>query len=217
MWTCSPERQYPASSTRTQALVPFTRKPTQPTEPTIPTGGRHQKQQELRTCSLQKGDPKHSKLSKMRRQRNTQKMKEHGKNSPDQTNEEEIGSLPEKEFRVMIGKMIQNLGNRMEKIQETFNKDLEETKSKQTMMNNTINQIKNSLEGINSRITEAEKWISDLEDKIVEITTAEQNEEKRMKRIEDSLRDIWDNIKCTNIRIIGVQEEEKKKGTEKIF
>ena len=144
-------------------------------------------------------------------------MKEHGKNSPDQTNEEEIGSLPEKEFRVMIGKMIQNLGNRMEKIQETFNKDLEETKSKQTMMNNTINQIKNSLEGINSRITEAEKWISDLEDKIVEITTAEQNEEKRMKRIEDSLRDIWDNIKCTNIRIIGVQEEEKKKGTEKIF
>ena len=55
--------------------------------------------------------------------------------------------------------MIQNLGNRMEKIQETFNKDLEELKSKQTMMNNTINEIKNSLEGINSRITEAEERI----------------------------------------------------------
>ena len=53
-------------------------------------------------------------------------MKEQGKNPPDQTNEEEIGSLPEKEFRVMIVKMIQNLGNRMEEIQETFNKDLEE-------------------------------------------------------------------------------------------
>ena len=52
----------------------------------------------------------------------------------------------------------------MEKIQETFNKDLEELKSKQTMMNNTINEIKNSLEGINNRITEAEDWISDLED-----------------------------------------------------
>ena len=51
-----------------------------------------------------------------------------------------------------------------------------------------------------------------------EITTAEQNKEKRMKRIEDSLRDIWDNFKRTNIRIIGVpEEEEKKKGTEKIF
>ena len=103
-------------------------------------------------------------------------------------------------------------------MQETLNKELEELKSKQTMMNNTINEIKNSLEGINSRITEAEERISDLEDKIVEITTAEQNKEKRTKRIEDSLRDLWDNIKRTNIQIIGVpEEEEKKKGTQKIF
>ena len=87
----------------------------------------------------------------------------------------------------------------MEKIQEMFNKDLEELKNKQTMMNYTINEITNSLEGINSRITEAEERISDLEDKIVEITTAEQNKGKRMKRIEDSLRCLWDNIKCTNI------------------
>ena len=63
----------------------------------------------------------------------------------------------------------------MEKIKGTFNKDLEEIKSKQTVMKNTINEIKNSLKGINSRITEAEEWISDLEDKIVEITTAKQN------------------------------------------
>ena len=84
-------------------------------------------------------------------------------------------------------------------------------------MNNTINENTNSLEGINSRITEAEEWISDLEDKIVEITTAEQNKEKRMKRIEDRLRDLWDNIKRNNIQIIGIPEEEKKKGTEKIF
>ena len=154
----------------------------------------------------------------MRRQRNTQQMKEQDKNPPDQTNEEEIGSLSEKEFRVIIVKMIQNLGNRMEKIQETFNKDLEELKSKETIMNNTINEIKNSLEGINSRITEAEERISDQADKIVEITTAEQNKEKRMKRIEYCLRDLWDNIKHTNIQIIGVpEEEEKKKGTEKIF
>ena len=109
-------------------------------------------------------------------------MKQQGKNPPDLTNEEEIGSLPEKEFRIMIVMMIPNLGNRIEKIQETFNKDLEELKSKHTEMNNTINEIKNSLEVINSRITEAKEWISDLEDKIVEITTAEQNKEKRMKR-----------------------------------
>ena len=129
MQSCPPERQDPASSTRTQAPVPSTRKPTQPTEPTLPTGGRHQKQQELRTCGLGKQNPKHSKLSKMRRQRNTQQMKDQGKNPPDQTDKEEICSLPEKEFRVMIVKMIQNLGNRMQKIQETFNKDREELKS----------------------------------------------------------------------------------------
>ena len=72
-------------------------------------------------------------------------MKELGKNLQDQINEEEIGNLPEKEFRVIVVKMIQNLGNRMEKIQETFNKDLEELKSKQTVMNNTITEIKNTL------------------------------------------------------------------------
>ena len=71
-----------------------------------------------------------------------QQVKKQGKNPPDKTNEEEIGSLPEKEFRGMIVKIIQNLGNRIEKTQETFNKDLEELKSKQTMMNNIINEIK---------------------------------------------------------------------------
>ena len=103
----------------------------------------------------------------MRRQRKSHQIKEQSKNPPDQTNEEEIGSLHEKEFTIMIVKMIQIPGNRMEKIQVTFNKDQEELKSKQTMMNNKINEIKNSLEGINSRITEAEEWINDLDRKSV--------------------------------------------------
>ena len=71
-------------------------------------------------------------------------MKEQGKNSPEQRNEEETGSLPEKEFRVVIVKMIQNRRNRMQKIQDMYNKDLEELKSKQTMMKNKINEIENS-------------------------------------------------------------------------
>ena len=105
--------------------------------------------------------------------------------------------------------------SRIEKKQEKFNKDLEELNSKQTIMNNTITEIKNTLEGINSTITEAEEQISEKEDRMVEITAAEQNKEKRMKRIEDSLRDIWDNVKHTNVRIIGVPEEEEiKKWTE---
>ena len=78
-------------------------------------------------------------------------------------------------------------------------------------MNNTITDMKNTLEGNNSRITEAEERISDLEDRMVEFTAAEQNKEKRMKRNEDSLRDIWDNIKHTNIHIIGVPEGEERR------
>ena len=77
-------------------------------------------------------------------------------------------------------------------------------------MNNKIKEIKNTLEGINNRITEAGERISELEDKMVEITAREQNKEKRMKTIEDSLRDLWDNIECTNIQIIGVPEGEEK-------
>ena len=75
--------------------------------------------------------------------------------------------------------------------------------------------MKNTLEGINSRITEAEEWIisSELEDRMVEFTATKQNKEKRMKRNEDSLRDLWDNIKCNNICIRGVPEgEEREKG-----
>ena len=78
--------------------------------------------------------------------------------------------------------------------------------------------MKNAIEGINSRITEAEEWISDLEDRMVEFTATEQNKEKRMKRNEHSLRDLWDNIKHTKVRIIGVPEgEEREKGPEKIL
>ena len=66
--------------------------------------------------------------------------------------------------------------------------------------------------------SKAEEWISELEDKMVKLTSEEQNKVKRMKRTEDSLRDLWNNIKWTNIRIIEVPEvEEKKKGYEKIF
>ena len=99
--------------------------------------------------------------------------------------------------------MIQDLRKRMEvwikKIQEKFNKDLEELKNKQTVMNNTITKMKNRLERIHSRITEAEEQISELEDRMVELTAAEQNKEIKMRRKEYILRDLWDNNKLTNI------------------
>ena len=129
-------------------------------------------------------------------------------NSQEQLSEVEIGNLPEKEFRVMIVNMIQDLRKRMvaqtEKIQEMFNKELEDSKNKQ--MNSTISEMKNTLVGINSRINEGEEQISKLEDRMVEITAVEQNKERRMKRNGDSVRDLWHNIKHTNICIIGVSE-----------
>ena len=69
--------------------------------------------------------------------------------------------------------MIRNLENKMEKMQESINKDLKELKNKHTETNDTIAEIKNTIEGINSRISEAEQ-ISELEDKMVEITSEEQ-------------------------------------------
>ena len=97
-------------------------------------------------------------------------MKGQDKISEKQLNEVEIGNLPEKEFIIMIMKMIQDLRKRMkaetEKMQEMLTKDLEELKNKQTEMNST-------LQGIHSRITEAKEPINDLEDRMVEITATE--------------------------------------------
>ena len=94
----------------------------------------------------------------MKRQRNTQQVKDQDKCPPNQTKEEETGNLPDKEFQIMIVKMIQNLeikmesqinslGTRIEKMQERFNKDLEEIKKIQYLRNNAINEIRNTLEG----------------------------------------------------------------------
>ena len=96
------------------------------------------------TARIQKGDHKHSNINNEKRQRNTQQVKEQNKCPPNQTEEEEIGNLPDKEFKIMIVKMIQNLEinmesqinsleTRIEKMQERFNKDLEEIKK--TMYN----------------------------------------------------------------------------------
>ena len=78
----------------------------------------------------------------MKRQRNTTQMKEQTRNTEVQMNEEEIGKLPEKEFRIMVVKMIKNLENKMEKMQESINKDLEELKNKYAETNNIILKLK---------------------------------------------------------------------------
>ena len=135
----------------------------------------------------------------MKRQRNTQQVKEEDKCPPNQTKEEELGNLPDKEFQIMIVKMIQNLENKMEsqinsletrieKMQERFNRGLEEIKKSQYIMNNAVNEIKNPLEGTNRRITETENRISEAEDRMVEINETEGKKEKLINRNEDNQR-----------------------------
>ena len=143
--------------------------------------------EEPQTARIQKGHPKHSNLNKLKRQRNIQQVND--KCSPNQTKEEEIGSLPEKEFRIMIVKMIQNLESKMElqinspetrieKMRERFNKDLEEIKKSQSIMNNAITEIKSTLEGTSGRIIEAEERISEVENRLVEINETGGKQEK---------------------------------------
>ena len=84
-------------------------------------------------------------------------------------------------------------------MQKRFNKDLEEIKKSQYIMNNAINDIKNTLEGTNIRIRKAKDRISEVEDRMVEINESERKKEKRIKRDEDNLRDLQDNVKCYNI------------------
>ena len=125
----------------------------------------------------------------MKRKRNIQLVKEHDQHPPNQI-KEEIGSPPEKEFRIMIVKMIQNLESKLEiqknrletqieKMQEMFNKDLEEIKNSQLAMNNAIVEIKSTLEGTNSIITEAEDRKSEVEDRMVETNEAERKKNKK--------------------------------------
>ena len=123
----------------------------------------------------------------MKRQRNIHQVKEHDKNPPNQTKEGEIGSLPEKEFRIMIVNIVQNLENKMElqinrletwieKKKEMFNHDLEEIKKGQSIMDNAITEIKNLWREPYTRIsrkTEVEERISEVEDTMVEINEAE--------------------------------------------
>ena len=114
-----------------------------------------------------------------KRQTNATQMKEQTRNTEVQINEEEIGKPLEKEFRIITVKMIKILENKMEKIEGSINKDIEELRNKHT--NNTITEIKNTLEGIKSKISEAEK-ISELEDKMMEITSEEQNKVKKNEK-----------------------------------
>ena len=126
-------REKKSSSTHQNTNTNFPNQETLTSHTSNPTNNKEEPQ----IARIRKGHPKHSNINKMKRQRNTQQVKGQDKCPPNQTREEEIGNLPDKEFQIMIVKLIQNLEmesqinsleTKIEKMQERFNKDLEEIK-----------------------------------------------------------------------------------------
>ena len=131
----------------------------------------------------------------MKRQRTKTQIKEKETATEKQLSDLEIISLQEKDFRLLMLKMMQDIGNKLEakmdNLQETLSKEIQDIKLKQEEMQNAITEIKkNSLAAANSRIQEAVERISEVEDRLVEITEAEQKREKRLKTNEESLREL---------------------------
>nr|KAF6461269.1 XK related 5 [Molossus molossus] len=150
----------------------------------------------------------------MVKHRNRSQMKEQDTSTEDEINVEQLGMLTELEFRAMILRKL----NSMSKDIETLKISQMEIKNQQEEIKNDISEMKNTLEGLKSRVGEAEDRISELEDRVEKINQSEKQKEKTIKKQEDSLRELWDNWKRNNIRIIGVpEEEEKEQGIENIF
>ena len=127
-----------------------------------------------------------------------------------------MSNLTDKEFKIMIIKMLKKHKRRIKTVRILTK--LENIKKNQIKLKNTINEVKNILEGNNSRLDDRGEWISELEDRIAKITQAKDKKDKRIFLNKDNLKDFRDNIKYTNIHIIGVPEgEERGKGPEKIF
>lgn len=145
--------------------------------------------------------------------------KEQGKTPEKNPNEMEISNVLDKEFKEMVIRMLNKLKNTVEGLREHFNEEIENVKKNQSEMKNIIAEMENTLEGINNRLVNTEERISYLEDRIMEIAQSEQQNKKRISKNEDSIRDLWDNIKCPTICIIVIpegEEREKDRGRKNI-
>ena len=107
-----------------------------------------------------------------------------------EVNETKINNLTEKEYKLIVIRMLIDLGRRIDSHSENFKKELENIIKNQSELKNIIMEMKNSPDGINSRVDNTEEQIFKLDETVEEITQAEQIKEKRIKKNEDSLRDL---------------------------
>uniref|UniRef100_A0A8D1Z1I0 L1 transposable element RRM domain-containing protein n=1 Tax=Sus scrofa TaxID=9823 RepID=A0A8D1Z1I0_PIG len=139
-------------------------------------------------------------------------------NSPKAVNNEtDLCSLTYLEFKREIVKILKELREHMNSNTDTLRKELENIRRRQEKLENSFAEIQTELRAVKTRMNNAER-ISDMEDRIMEITQSGQQTENRIKKLESNIRDLWDNIKRANLRIIGIPEGvEKDKGMENIF
>ena len=154
----------------------------------------------------------------MKKLRNHTLLKQQ-ENSPKAINNEtDLCSLTDTEFKREIVKILKELREDMNSNADSLRKELENIRRSQEKLQNSFAKMQTELKAIKSRMNNAKEQISDVEDRIREITQSGQQTENQMKKHESNIRDLWDNIKQANLRIIGIPEGvEKDKGMENIF
>ncbi|KAK1346717.1 hypothetical protein QTO34_000577 [Cnephaeus nilssonii] len=164
----------------------------------------------------------------MGRQKDNPQRKEKEESPERELNDIETSSLSEKEFRVMVIRMFKRMDDKYTQLNDKYtqlnenykelNENVANMKKNQEEMKNGIATIKNTVEDVKSRIEEAEDCISELEDKVGRNSQTQQQLERRLKKQEESLRELWDNTKRNNICLIGIPEgEEEKQEIENLF
>ena len=142
-------------------------------------------------------------------------------------NEKEASQLSDSEFKELVMRKLNKLTQNYQKLHGNYNeltanyikmkKEIETINKGQEEMKNTISELKNTVEGIKSRLDEAEDQIIKLEDKVEKNTQNEQEKGKRLRKNEEGLREMQDNMKCNNSRTIGIPKEEEEQGIENLF
>ena len=156
-------------------------------------------------------------ISKMKKLRNHSQLKEQ-ENSPEAANNKtELCSLTDTEFKREVVKILKELREDMNSNADSLRKKLKNIRRNQEKLENSFAEMQTELKAVKTRMNNTEELISDVEDRIMEITQSGGQKENQMKKHESNIRDLWDNIKQAYLHIIGIQKEQKKKRGLKIY
>ena len=148
----------------------------------------------------------------MKKLRNHSQLKEQENSREAASNETDLCSLTDIEFKREVLKILKELGEDINSNADSFRKELENIRRGQEKLENSFAVIQTELRAVKTIRNNAKEQINDAEDRIIEITQTGQQTENQMKKHESNIRYLWDNIKQANLQIIGILEGEEKKG-----